>query len=176
VDHLFEDTSGKPSPRLLVDGLPWWKVVCQHTQGSPSEYYPPQGVEDLSKVIGALRGILASSKQKFNKSFDYLMESRSKVGVSECFPAWRLHELREAGPGSDIALVASIPSSGCQHLETVFHAVFHNNEVNLMKWRDLDSSRNNLRLLAPSEWFKLRGLQVQLFRAVATIGVQGSCP
>src|SRR3712207_3635639 len=58
VDHRLKDPGGYPLPCLLVDGLPRRKIVGQHPPRSSRTHNPPQGVENLSKVVGTLGRIL----------------------------------------------------------------------------------------------------------------------
>jgi hypothetical protein len=59
VGHCLEDPGGQPPLRLLVDGLPGWEVVGQHPPGGAGPHDPPQGVEDLAQVVGALGRVSA---------------------------------------------------------------------------------------------------------------------
>jgi Meiotically up-regulated gene 113 len=109
----------------------------------------------------------------------YVMRSVTKgyykIGISECSPARRLHELRKAGPDLDIDHVATIPSTDCLRLERAFHRIFRSYKVPADKWNELDPSRNNLWSLARSEWFELNELQVELLCAMAeTTGAEAA--
>jgi hypothetical protein len=63
VDHLLEHSRLEPSLRLLVDGFPGGQVVGHVSPRRAGAYDPPQSVEDLAKIVVALRGVLSDERE-----------------------------------------------------------------------------------------------------------------
>src|SRR5215208_1760403 len=63
VDHLLEDSRLEPSLRLLVDGFPRRQVVRHVSPRRAGAYDPPQPVQDLAKIVLALRGVLSDERE-----------------------------------------------------------------------------------------------------------------
>ena len=62
-DHLLEHTRLEPSLRLLVDGFPRRQVVGHVSPRRAGAYDPPQPVQDLAKIVLALRGVLSDERE-----------------------------------------------------------------------------------------------------------------
>jgi hypothetical protein len=82
VKHRFEDPGEEPPLGLLVDGLPWGKVVGQHPPRRTGPHDPLQRVEDLAQVVGTLGDILADERQVGGDEGPLLVGDVGRVGLS----------------------------------------------------------------------------------------------
>src|SRR5215204_6389439 len=79
MDHCLEATGGYPTLRLLVNGFPRREVVREHPPGGSGAHDPPQGVEDLTQIVGALRGVLADQCQVRGHESPFLVAHVSRI-------------------------------------------------------------------------------------------------
>src|SRR5215212_5207154 len=63
VDHLLEDACLDPALRLLVDCLPRRQVVGHVSPRGAGAHDPPQPVEYLAQVVGALGSVLPDKRE-----------------------------------------------------------------------------------------------------------------
>ncbi len=61
--HGFKDSGRCPTPALLINGIPWWKVVGQVSPRRSGSHEPPQSIQYRAEVMLPLGRVFAHQRQ-----------------------------------------------------------------------------------------------------------------
>lgn len=89
VGDDLEDAWAEPASHLVIDGRPRREVVGQEPPARPGAGHPAQGVEDVARVMIALRGIEAYQGEIGEGELPFVVADIRRVGL-----AWGIHTLR----------------------------------------------------------------------------------